>query len=233
MSPEPILSHMDTQEIRRALQRAESAVENGEGLGGTDFWKAVGAVKRSPELAAELGPRISEIDQRAFENWALVVVPFRLGTVLAVTALSAGLGGIVLMYYLSEPWNWLVFGLAMATLLTSAHGLAHLVVGRAVGMDFSCWFVGSVTRPQPGIKIDYASYLTVPARSRAWMHASGAIVGKILPFALLPAAIAADLPTWVAWAVALFGLAQLVTDLVWSTKSSDWKRFRREMRYAG
>lgn len=223
---------MDTQEIRQALERAESAVENGEGLGGTGFWKAVGAVKRSPELARELGPRIAEIDRRAFENWALLVVPFSIGTSLAVIALLVGLGGIVLMYYLSEPWNWLVFGLAMTVLLTSAHGLAHLVVGRAMGMEFSSWFVGTVTRPQPGIKIDYASYLAVPARSRAWMHASGAIVGKILPFALLPAVIAADLPTWVVWLVALFGLAQVVTDVVWSTKSSDWKRFRREMRYA-
>lgn len=223
---------MNTEEIRQALERAESAVERDGGLGGTGFWKAVGEVKGSPELARELGPRIAEIDRRAFQNWALVVVPFRLGTVLAVAVFLAGLSGIAFMYYLSEPWNFLVFGLATVALLTSGHGLAHLVVGRAMGMDFSSWFVGSVTRPQPGIKIDYASYLAVPARGRAWMHASGAIVGKVIPFALLPAAIAADLPTWVAWALALFGLAQLVTDLVWSTKSSDWKRFRREMRYA-
>lgn len=223
---------MDTQEIRQALDRAESAVQGGEGLGGTGFWKAVGEVKRSPELARDLGPRIAHIDRTAFESWALLVVPFRLGTALAVTATLVGLGGVALMYYLSEPWNWLVFGLATVALFASTHGLAHLVVGKAVGMSFTSWFVGSVTKPQPGIKIDYASYLLVPPRSRAWMHASGAIVGKILPVALLPAAIAADLPAWVVWVLAIFAVAQVVTDVLWSTKSSDWKRFRREMRYA-
>ncbi|MGA7271677.1 MAG: hypothetical protein WB239_11440, partial [Acidimicrobiia bacterium] len=65
------------------------------------------------------------------------------------------------------------------------------------------------------------------------MHASGALFGKILPFALIPAALAADLPGWVSWVLLAFGLVQIVTDVLWSTRSSDWKRFRREMRYAG
>jgi hypothetical protein len=99
-------------------------------------------------------------------------------------------------------------------------------------MRFSSWFVGSVAKPQPGIKIDYASYLLVPPRSRAWMHAAGAIFGKVLPVALLPAAIVAGLPAWVVWVLAIFAVAQVATDVLWSTKSSDWKRFRREMRYA-
>lgn len=223
---------MDNQDILQALDRAEAALQEGRGLKGTGFWKAVGEVKRSPELAGELGSRIAEIDRRAFENWALLVVPIGLGTFLAVATVLIGLGGIVAMYYLSEPWNWLVFGLAVLALLVSTHGLAHLVVGRSVGMRFSSWFVGRLTRPQPGIKIDYATYLLAPARGRAWMHASGALVGKIVPFALLPAAIAADLPAWVVWALGVFGVGQIATDLLWSTKSSDWKRFRREMSYA-
>lgn len=223
---------MDAEEIRAALDRAESAVQNQDGLGSTGFWRAVADVKRSPDLAAEFGPRIAEIDRRAFENWALLVVPLRLGTVLALITLVLGLGGVALMYYVSAPWNWLVFGLALVALLVSSHGLAHIATGKLMGMRFASWFVGSVQRPQPGVKIDYASYLLAPARSRAWMHASGAIVGKILPIALIPATIAADLPAWVTWALAIFALAQIMTDVLWSTKSSDWKRFLREMSHA-
>ncbi len=41
------------------------------------------------------------------------------------------------------------------------------------------WFVGTIRRPQPGVKVDYASYLRAPPRQRAWMHASGAIVVEV------------------------------------------------------
>jgi hypothetical protein len=63
------------------------------------------------------------------------------------------------------------------------------------------------------------------------MHASGALATKIVPFALAPAALAADLPTWVAWVLVIAGLGMIATDIAWSTKSSDWKKFRREMGY--
>jgi hypothetical protein len=64
------------------------------------------------------------------------------------------------------------------------------------------------------------------------MHASGAIVTKTLPFLLIGAAIAADLPVWVVWLLAGFGVATIATDVLWSTKASDWKKFRREMRFS-
>ncbi len=61
------------------------------------------------------------------------------------------------------------------------------------------------------------------------MHASGAIVTKVVPFALIGAALASGAPLWVAWALVLVGVATIVTDVVWSTRVSDWKRFKREM----
>ena len=67
-------------------------------------------------------------------------------------------------------------------LLVTTHGLGHLAVGKARGMKFTHWFVGTMQRPQPGVKLDYATYLRVDAVGRAWMHASGAIVTKIVPF---------------------------------------------------
>jgi hypothetical protein len=40
------------------------------------------------------------------------------------------------------------------------------------------------------------------------------------------------LSRWVAVILALLGVAQIVTDVLFSTKTSDWKRFSREMRNA-
>jgi hypothetical protein len=61
------------------------------------------------------------------------------------------------------------------------------------------------------------------------MHASGAIVTKVMPFAFLGAAFAAGTPTWVIVVLVLVGVGSIATDVLWSTKASDWKKYRREM----
>ena len=63
-------------------------------------------------------------------------------------------------------------------LLGTTHDLAHLVVGRLVGIRFTHWFIDGPTRLQPGLKTDYASYLRTPPHARAWMHASGALIDQ-------------------------------------------------------
>jgi hypothetical protein len=101
-----------------------------------------------------------------------------------------------------------------------------------VGIDFTHWFIGTIVRPQPGVKVDYSSYLRTPAMARAWMHASGAIVTKAIPVLLLGAAVAAGLPSWAIWGLVVISVATIATDVLWSTKSSDWMKFRRERRFA-
>lgn len=220
---------MTEEEVRAAIERAAVATERGEGLGGTGFWKAVGEVKRSPHLVDELGDRIAQIDRKAFEDWALLVIPEPVGSVLASAAAVAGIGAVGTSYRMSAPGNWLVFAGGAAALFASTHGLGHVAVGSAVGMRFTHWFVGSWGRPQPGVKVDYATYLRTPARKRAWMHAAGALVTKALPFALIPPAVAADLPSWMPRALAGLGVGQIATDAAWSVKKSDWKKVRREL----
>jgi hypothetical protein len=224
---------MDTTRIEGILNEAQDAVDAGQGLGGTGFWKAVAEVKKNPELAEVFADRIAEIDRRAFENWAMVTLPVGTGTALALTAAAAGLGAVAGSYYLSEPWNWLLFGAGTAVLLVPTHSLGHLIVGKAMGIRFTHWFVGKIQQPQPGVKVDYATYLRTPARRRAWMHAAGALTTKTIPFLLVPAARAADLPGWVTWLLLATGAVMIATDVTWSTKASDWKKFRREMNYAG
>ena len=220
---------MDDSQIETALAAAEEAVAAGSSLSGTGFWSAVAAVKREPSQIARFGDRIAAIDQAAFSNWALIAVPLGVGTALMVAGTAAGLALIWWAYYLTGLGASIVFLLGTGVLMTTTHGLAHLVVGRLAGISFTAWFIGSWLQPQPGVKVDYRTYLATPPAKRAWMHASGAITTKLLPFALIGAAAASGAQGWVTVALLVIGVATIVTDFLWSTNASDWSRFRREM----
>ena len=225
---------MERSEVERILGvvEAQLGADPGSGLRGSGFWKAVGAVKRDPGLVEEFATRIAVADRTAFERWALLTVPIGVGTVAAVVGTALGLVMVALAYSTPDPWNGILLLAGTGVLLVATHGLAHLVVGRLVGIRFTHWFIGTVTRPQPGVKTDYAGYLAADARGRAWMHASGALVSKVVPFALIPAGVIAGVPSWATILLAAVGVASVITDLLWSTKSSDWKKFRREMAVA-
>ena len=125
---------------------------------------------------------------------------------------------------------WLLAGTGV--LLVTTHGLAHLVVGAISGIKFTAWFIGTIQMPQPGVKTDYATYLRTPATSRAWMHASGAITTKLMPFLMLGAGAAADVPAWALLVLIAIGVVTIITDILWSSSASDWKKFKREMDFA-
>ena len=218
--------------VEESLNEAEAAVNAGRGLSGTGFWDAVAAVKLDTDLVETHADRIASIDARAHRNWAFLIVPLWLGTTIGVVALAGGIALIWWSYHLSDFPAVVAFLVGMGAVMGATHGLAHLIVGRLVGIRFTCWFVARITAPQPGVKVDYATYLRTPPARRAWMHASGAIVTKTIPFLLIGAAVAADLPPWVPWALAVLGVVMVVTDILWSTRKSDWKKFRREMALA-
>lgn len=223
---------VESSSIEQALEAAEAQVASGHGLSGTGFWGAVATVKTDSELVERYADRIGAIDQTAFAQWALLKVSMAIGTSLAFLGTVAGLVLVSLAYPLEGLSAVVAFYLGFGVLLASTHALAHLIVGRIVNIEFTGWFVASLIRPQPGVKIDYSTYLRTPARGRAWMHASGAIVTKIIPFALLGAANAAGLPTWAVTGLFVIGVVMIITDVVWSTSSSDWMKFRREMNFA-
>src|SRR4029450_7035713 len=109
---------------------------------------------------------------------------------------------------------------------------AHWVAGPRVGMRFHVYSVRALIPPVPGLKIDYATYLRVAPEARAWMHASGAIASKIGPFLAVAVWRASGPPGWAGWAILGYGLVIIGTDVFISTRKSDWKRYRREMRIA-
>jgi hypothetical protein len=223
---------MDESQIEATLLSAESAAASGAPVGPTGFWTAVAVVKGDPALIERHADRIARIDRAALKAWALVTVPLWLGNVLMVGGTLFGLALVAWAYSLEGPTAGLVFLFGFGVVLVTTHGLAHLVAGRLLGIRFTHWFIGSIASPQPGVKVDYATYLRAPAPSRAWMHASGAIVTKVMPFAFLGAALAADLPIWTAVVLVAVGIVEIVADVLWSSKASDWKKFRREMDFS-
>lgn len=225
---------MATPAIEESLALAESAVAAGQGMGGTGFWATVERVKRDPELIDRYAGRIAAIDRKAFEDWVFFSVSVGIGTVLMTIATVAGVVLIGLSYVIDDDLlKVLAFLVGLVVLLATTHGLAHLVVGRIYGIRFTHWFIGSLAQPQPGVKIDYDSYLRTPPGHRAWMHASGAIVTKLVPFLLIGAAVAAEMPAWLIWGLVGLGVIMIITDVFWSTGVSDWKKFRREMGLTG
>jgi hypothetical protein len=65
------------------------------------------------------------------------------------------------------------------------------------------------------------------------MHASGAVVTKLVPFAFgVPAVLYYFGWNWLTILLFAIGGFQIVTDVLLSTKLSDWKKVRRELRAA-
>jgi hypothetical protein len=97
-----------------------------------------------------------------------------------------------------------------------------------VGISFTDYFLGGPKPPRPGLKSDYATYLRTDPGSRAWMHASGAIMTKLAPLFALVFWLGSGAPWWSAAALVAFCLVSIATDVAFSVKVSDWKKYRRE-----
>ncbi|MBM4434340.1 MAG: hypothetical protein FJ028_04390 [Chloroflexi bacterium] len=232
---------MDAAAIDRALASCEAALaQRGRiGLGRLGFWMAVAAVKRERALIERYAERIARVDREAFVRATPLVMPAWMGVALGSAGTAAGVALVALAPFLPEalgardrlPLAEIAYLAGAGALVGTTHSLAHWVVGRLVGIRFTHVF-SKLMPPQPGFKTDYASYLRTPARSRAWMHASGALVSKVIPFLVAALAAARGAAPWAVSVLLALGILQLVTDVTLSTRASDWKRFRREMRFA-
>lgn len=225
---------MDEAAVERTLAACEQALA---GAGAPDlralgFWRAVAAVKRDRTLVDRYASRIAAIDRQVFRRRVRLVFPVDLGIVLVIGGLLVDLVFLAVALPADHPWREILVLVGAAGLDVATHGLAHLAVGALLGIGFSDWFVDLPKKPQPGFKIDYASYLRASPRQRAWMHAAGAIATKLTPFLVALYALAIDTQTWAVLILLALGVVQIVTDVLFSVKASDWKKFRREMRLA-
>ena len=226
-----------------ALERRVAAGETDRrALGFSSFLRRV---KRDPEARERLAERVGAVDRRLFEARKRVIpIPVGLTILLAQTIVLAAVVPVALALArgMDRPRpglaGLLLVGAAVG-LSVSVHGPAHWIAGRTMGMRFVGWFLGGPFRIQPGLKVDQASYLRADPTSRAAMHAAGAIASKVAPFAVFGVAYVQHaragwelVPEWSLWAILGFGALQIVTDVVWSTRRSDWMRVRRELRIA-
>jgi hypothetical protein len=221
----------EIETVLAACER-ELAVARIPDLRAVGFWRAVAAVKRRGDLVERYAPRIAAIDRQAFRRRVRLTFPLWVGIVLVVGGLLIDLGFLALASTSPHPWREILVLVGTAGLDVATHGPAHLLIGALFGIRFTDWFIDLAAKRPPGFKVDYASYLRASPRGRAWMHAAGAITTKLTPFLVVPYALAIDTEAWAVWLIIAVGLGQVVSDIVYSTKKSDWKKFRREMRLA-
>jgi hypothetical protein len=222
---------MDAGRVTKVLQEAEAALDQGRSIRGTGFWAAVSSARADRQIAEEFADRMASIDRRAFEMAVRPRVSAAAGTGVLTAGTLAAIAVLVISETLENRLLRTLFLLgSFGTLEITTHSLTHWVVGRLVGIRFTHYFVGGPPPPRPGAKIDYASYLRTPPSHRALMHASGAVITKLIPFAFIPVALKLETYRWVVYLLLTVGLLQVLTDIQFSTKTSDWKKVKRELR---
>jgi hypothetical protein len=227
--------------------RIEAEVDRGNtDLQRLGFWALVRKVKVERRLAEHWADVVGRIDRLAFEKRVRPTFPLWLGNgvLLVGTGVVAAATAVAvrLAHGPSETGATVAGALALAAaggLSLTVHCPAHWLVGRLVGIRFIRYFIGGPLKVTPGIKADYATYLRVDPGARAAMHASGAIASKIAPFAVFAPVYLAHraagyelFPEWSLWSILGLGILQILTDVMWSRKKSDWMKVGRERRLA-
>jgi hypothetical protein len=224
------------------LDRIGSAVDAGDtDLGRLGFWRVVALIKRDDELIDRYAEQVGRIDQEAFRARVRLRIPVWAGNGLLLGAVAVGALSVIVALGAATPTlanepNPFLSGaglvVAAGVWAVGLHSPTHWLVGRLVGIRFIDYFLGGRPIPYPGLKTDYATYLRADPIGRVWMHASGAVATKLAPFLALGFAPAADAPGWAVAILLVLGAFQIVTDVVISTKRSDWKKVRRELAVA-
>ncbi|MEP6757586.1 MAG: hypothetical protein ABJB55_00155 [Actinomycetota bacterium] len=211
------------------LERIEAAVAAGDrDLRSLGFWKVIGAIKRDRAAIVRHADQAGRIDTAAFRAGVRTRVRPWIGVVGMLVLSAAGVVGVALAATWTDAWAGLALLGAGVAWSIGWHLPAHAFVGWLAGIRYTDAFLGGPPPPRPGIKTDYATYLKAEPSMRAWFHASGAIATKLAPFVALALWPSTNAPMWSAWALLAVGAIQIGTDVTLSTKSSDWKKFRRE-----
>ncbi len=218
------------------LHRIEAAVDAGDtDLRRLGFWRVVGLIKRDDELIERHAEQVGRIDRKAFLARIGFHIPVGLGNAILLVVVAVG-GLAAWVAVESSPADPTVAGLALLVAAgawaVGFHSPTHWLVGRLVGIRFTDYFLGGKPIPYPGLKTDYATYLRadpirtgVDARVGRRRHEAGAV-----PRARVRAR--RRCPGWAVAALLALGAFQIVTDVVISTKRSDWKKVRRELAVA-
>jgi hypothetical protein len=225
------------------LDRIGSAVDAGDtDLSRLGFWRVVAQIKRDDELIDRYAEQVGRIDAKAFRAGVRLRIPVWAGNALLLGGAAVGAVAVILAVRTAnanpgqpatvELFSGLALLLAAGTWACGLESPTHWVVGRLVGIRLSDYFLGGPPPPRPGLKTDYATYLRASPMARAVMHASGALATKLAPFLALIFFATTDAAAWARSALWGVGVLLIVTDVFFSTKTSDWKKVRRELAVA-
>src|SRR5919106_65071 len=157
----------EVQDYQDALARIEREVGEGRSdLGALGFWRLVRQIKQDPALSHHWAEEVGRVDRAAFERRVRPRLPVWFGNAVLLVG-SAVLVALVpvavaLASDASSPepvLPGLMLLVAAGGLAVTLHDPAHWLVGRLSGIRFDCYFLDGPFRIQPGIKVDYASYL--------------------------------------------------------------------------
>jgi hypothetical protein len=225
----PTPGEVRLQGTRETLDRIEAEVRAGvTDLAALGFWQIVGAVKRDAVMVIAFADQIGRIDRDAFRARVRLRGPVWLGTATMVAVVLVGVSAIVF----AGVWTGAIAGVALLVAggawSLGVHSPAHQAFAWFSGIAITDYFIGGPPPPRPGVKTDYASYLRTDPARRAWFHASGALATKVAPFVAVALSPLTNAPTWAVIAMAAYGVLQIGTDVAFSTRTSDWKKYRRE-----
>ena len=222
------------EDLQAGFERIRAAVAAGDtDLSRLGFWRLLRRVKADDRLSDRWAGEAGAIDRAAFEARVKRRLPVWVGNLVLSAETVIGAAAVVVAINSS---SWTVAGLALVVAgglwTVSLHCPAHWLVGWMVGIRFTSYFIGGPPPPRPGLKTDYATYLRATPVARAWMHASGALATKAAPFIALAFYPASNAPAWAAWVLLAIALITITTDIVFSRRSSDWKKVIREVKVA-
>jgi hypothetical protein len=199
-------------------------------------------IKRDDELIERYAEQVGRIDTKAFRARVRLRIPVWAGNALLLGEAAVGVMAVILAMRNAnanpgqppdvELFSALALLLAAGTWAIGLHSPTHWIVGRLVGIRFTDYFLGGPPPPRPGLKTDYSTYLHASPMARALMHASGALATKLAPFLALIFFATTDAAAWVRFALLGLGVLLIATDVLFSTKTSDWKKVRRELAVA-
>jgi hypothetical protein len=221
----------DDETYQQAFDRIEAAVDAGRSdLDRLGFWQLLRRIKPDATLSDHWAEQAGRIDAKAFERSVRLRFPVWFGNAVLVLATGAGASAVVVALRTSDDVvAAIALVLAAGIWSVSIHDLAHWAVGRAAGIRFT-WYFFRLRQfpPRPGIKTDYATYLRTDPSRRAVMHAAGAVATKLAPFVALAFYPVSNAPAWAAWLVLAIGAFEIATDILFSRKTGDWSKVRRE-----
>jgi len=163
-------------ELQLKIEALEQAVKE-KRASMREFYALVKEIRKEPGAISTYAGRLGEINRLIFFSEHRFRVPMVLGTgiELLVFFLAAGLGSATILQE-----NSLAIVVAQVLTVSTLHPLAHVLAGKSLGMGFLGYYFNGPMKIEPGVKVDYASFLVRTSKERAFFFFAG-VLGTLIP----------------------------------------------------